>query len=90
MEKDLEILRSILMELKYTPHYIDILINHVKKEFEKSTLGRITSNFLYAVLLFEEGRSIARDIADYFEDYKKKGSFKTKIQNHLDTSRWMK
>jgi len=90
MEKDLEILESILRELKYTPSYIAILLNHLVSELGKSGLDKFTPNFIYSALAFEEGRHKAKEIAEYFEDYRNKGSFKTRMQQFLDKSPWMK
>ena len=53
MEKDLEILESILKELHYTPSYIAILLNHLTSELGKSSLDKFTPNFIYSVLAFE-------------------------------------
>ena len=40
--------------------------------------------------MFELGRNNAKSIAEYFEDYKKTGVYKTKVQRFLDNSPWTK
>jgi hypothetical protein len=90
MEKDLEILREILKEKHFVNNYIDMLIRHIVKNFETTSLSDITPNFLYSILAFEIGRKNAKDVAEYFEDYKKSGVYKPKIQRFLDNSPWMK
>lgn len=90
MEKDLEMLREILTELKYTPTYIQVILDHLLKELSMSSLDEITPHFIYSVLAFEEGRAKAKEIAEYFEDYKKTGTFRTHLQKMLDKSPWMK
>lgn len=86
MEKDLKIIEKILSELNYAPKYVEILLNHIKNEFEKSTLTSITPQFLYSVLIFEEGRHKARRISEYFEDMKKHGSYETDVEKALKKS----
>ena len=90
MENDLEILKKILSELGFVEKYIDVLIKHIVNQFENTSLKEITPQFLYTVLAFELGRKNARDVSEYFEDYKKTGVYKTKIQRFLDRSPWMK
>lgn len=90
MEKDLEILETILREMKYTTSYIAILLDHLVSELGKSGLNKFTPNFIYSALAFEEGRHRAKEIAEYFEDFKTKGSFKTRLQQLLDKSPWTK
>ena len=89
-EKDLEILEKILREMKYSTSYISVLLNHLVKQLQNSKHKRFTPSFLYTHLIFDIGRMNAREIADYFEDYLKTGSYKTKIQQLLDRSPWMK
>jgi len=45
---------------------------------------------LYTVLAFEIGRNNAKNVAENFEDYKKTGEYKTKMQRFLDKSPWTK
>jgi hypothetical protein len=61
-----------------------MLLSHVAKEFENSTLEEITPHFIYSVLIFEEGRQRARQIADYFEEFKNTGSYRTVLQRYFD------
>jgi hypothetical protein len=86
MEKDLQILKNILSDMKYAPGYVDLLINHISKEFEKSSLSHITPQFVYSVLIFEEGRHKAKQISEYFEDFKKHGSYKNIVQKTIEKS----
>jgi hypothetical protein len=90
MEQDLEILKKILSELGFVDTYVEILIRKIVNDFNDSTLTEITPQFLYTVLAFELGRKNARDVSEYFEDFKKSGIYKTKIQRFLDRSPWMK
>lgn len=90
MEQDLEIVKKIFKGHHFADNYVDILINHIISELEKSGKGKITPNFLYTILAFEIGRNTARDVSEDFEDYKKTGEYKSKLQRHLDRSPWMK
>jgi hypothetical protein len=89
-EKDLEILRKILKGHHFVDNYIDILINHVVSHLETTSLGQITPHFLYSALAFELGRNTAKSISEDFEDYKKTGEYKSKLQRFLDRSPFMK
>jgi hypothetical protein len=90
MEKDFEILRKILKEMNFAEGFIDMLIKFVNKQLSIYNFDRLTPNFLYTVLMYEIGRNNARDVSEYFEDYLKKGSFKTKLKDMLDKSPWMR
>lgn len=90
MEQDLLILRKIFEGHHFAKNYIDVLMNHVVSELEKTEKSQITPHFLYAILAFELGRNSARDISEDFEDYKKTGEYKSKLQRYLDRSPWMK
>lgn len=84
MEKDLEILKSVLRRLKYTDLYIDqVVMKMVKDAFDESGLDEITPGFVYAVFLPEEGRKKAADISNYFEQMKNTGDFQTDLEKHL-------
>jgi len=86
LEKDLEILEKILKDMNYSPTYISIILNHLVKKFEESSLDFITPQFVYVTLAFEEGRHKAKEISEYFEDMKEKGSYKTHLQKTIDNS----
>jgi hypothetical protein len=90
MEKDFEVLRKILKEMNFAEGFIDILLKFVIKQLSIYNFDKITPNFLYTVLMYEIGRNNARDVSEYFEDYLKKGSFKTKLKDMLDKSPWMR
>ena len=75
MEKDIKILSQILEDLNYTKDYANMLINHLLKELDTSSLSEITPRFVYINLIFEEGRETARKISEYFEEMKEKGSY---------------
>lgn len=90
MEQDLEIIRRILEELGFADRFILIVIDHLVKQLENSKLDRFTPNFLYTHSIFEIGRNNAKDLAEYFDDYLKTGNYKTKLQQFLDKSPWMK
>jgi len=75
MERDIEILRQIFEDLHYTKDYANMLINHLLKELDTSSLSEITPRFVYINLIFEEGRETARKISEYFEEMKEKGSY---------------
>ena len=85
LETDLEILEKILRDLNYAPKYIEMLLSHLVKELDNSTLNSFTPQFIYSALSFEEGRNKAREIADYFQEFKEKGSYRTKLQKYLDS-----
>jgi hypothetical protein len=90
MEQDLEILKKILNGHHFADNYINILINHIITEMEKSGKSHLTPQFLYVALAFEIGRNNARDVSEEFDDYKKTGEYKSKLQRYLDRSPWMK
>ena len=86
LKKDLEILKKILMDMKYSPSYISVLLTHLVKQLENSSLSHFTPQFIYSTLSFEEGRHKARQISEYFEDLKKHGSYKTSLDKTIDNS----
>lgn len=90
MEQDLEILKKILRGQGIVENMIDVLIGHIIKELDKSGKTKITPQFLYVHLAFEIGRNMAREVSEEFEDYKKTGEYKSKLQRFLDRSPWMK
>lgn len=84
MEKDLEILKKIFTDMKYSDTYVGILLSLILDKFEQSGIDEINPHFIYSVLLPEEGRKRASDVADYFAQMKSTGSYKTELQKHLD------
>jgi predicted amidophosphoribosyltransferase len=90
MEQDLEIIRNILKDLKFADRFIIILIDHLIEKLNKSKHDRFTPNFLYTHSIFEIGRNNARELAEYFDEYLKTGTYKTKLQKFLDNSPYMK
>ena len=90
MEKDFEILKEIFKEMSFADGFIDVLINFVKKQMNVYNFEKLTPRFLYTILIYEIGRNNARDVSEYFEDYLKKGTFKTKLKDLLDKSPWMR
>jgi len=86
LEKDLEMLETILKDMKYSPSYITMLLNHMVKQLDNSSLTYFTPQFIYSVLSFEEGRHKARQISEYFEDLKEKGFYKNTLQKTIDNS----
>ena len=83
MEKDIEILRKIFQELKYGNGYINIILEFIKNKFHETKLPELTPNFIYMILIPEEGREKAREIAKYFQEYKNTGNFQTDFQKIL-------
>jgi hypothetical protein len=51
MKKDFEILKKILIDLHYTESYVEVLLNHLTTELEKSSLSEITPQFIYIHLI---------------------------------------
>lgn len=90
MEQDLTILKKIFKGHHFVENYVDILINHVNSELEKYEKTQITPQFLYTILAYEVGKNTAREISEDFEEYKKTGEYKSKLQRFLDRSPWMK
>ena len=86
LEKDLEILEKILNGMNYSPTFISIILNYLVEKLEESSLENMTPQFIYATLLFEEGRHKAREISEYFQEMKEKGSYKTILQKTMDSS----
>jgi hypothetical protein len=46
----------------------------------------MTPQFVYVTLAFEEGRHKAKEISEYFEEMKEKGSYRTSLQKTIDNS----
>lgn len=90
MEKDFEVLEKILKDLNFAKGFVDMVLEYVKKQMVSYNFEKLTPNFLYTVLLYEIGRNNARDVSEYFEDYLKKGTYKTKLKDLLDKSPWMR
>lgn len=86
LEKDLEILEKILMDMNYSPTYISIMLNHLVEKLQESSLEYMTPQFIYVTLAFEEGRHKAKEISEYFEEMKEKGSYRTSLQKTIDNS----
>ena len=90
LEKDLEVLEKILISLGFSTNYISIVLTYLVNKLEDTSLESFTPSFLYTLLSPEIGKSNSRDVADYFEQYQITGTFKTKLQDLLDKSPWMK
>jgi len=86
LEKDLIILDKILEDMNYTPKYREILISGLVNKLEDYKLTELTRNFIYVALAFDEGKSTATNIADYWEQMKNSGSYKTALQKSLENS----
>lgn len=90
LEKDLELLNKILTDLKYTTHYREALINQLLKSLEDYKLPNLTRNFLYVSLVPEEGKERASEIADYWQQAKNTGFYKTNLEKALQSSAFAK
>lgn len=86
MEQDLVLLDKILKDMNYTTEYRNNLISDLVKNLEDYGLKNITRNFLYVSLTPEEGKEKAAEIADYWDQMKTSGSYKTKLQSALEKS----
>jgi hypothetical protein len=86
LEKDLKILEKILMDMNYSPTYISIMLNHLVEKLQESSLEYMTPQFVYVTLAFEEGRHKAKEISEYFEEMKEKGSYRTSLQKAINNS----
>lgn len=86
LEKDLDILDKILRDLNYTTTYREILLSGLVNKLEDYGMKNMTRNFIYVTLSPEEGRNTASDVADYWEEMKQTGSYKTKLQKTLEKS----
>lgn len=86
MNEDLEILRKILHREGYTPSFADIIINKVRESGREN----LTAPAIYTLLLYDLGRKNSKDIAEYFEEYKEKGNYRTNLQKMIDRSPWSK
>lgn len=90
MEQDFAILKKIFKGHHFAENYVDILMRHVSSELEKYEKTQITPQFIYTILAYEVGKNTAREISEDFEEYKKTGEYKSKLQRLLDRSPWMK
>lgn len=90
MDKDLDILEKILTELGYSKNFISIILTHLVNKLVEYKFKEFTPNFLYTILSPEIGKKTSRDVSDYFEQYRSKGSYNTKLQDYLNKSPWMK
>ena len=86
LEKDLIMLDKILKDMNYTPQYREILISGLVNKLEDYKLNDLTRNFIYTSLAFDEGKSKSSEIADYWEEMKQTGSYKTNLQKSLEKS----
>lgn len=86
MEKDLILLDNILKDMNYSSQGRDILINKIAKDLENYNLDKLTRNFIYVSLIPEEGKLKSSEIADYWEEAKNLGTYKTKLQRTLEKS----
>jgi hypothetical protein len=86
LEKDLDILDKILRDLNITPTYREILLSGLVKKLEDYNMDRLSRNFIYVALAHDEGKSFASEVADYWEEMKQTGSYKTNLQKTLEKS----
>lgn len=86
LEKDLIILEKILKDLHFTPSYREIILSSLVKKLEEYGLKDLSRNFIYVALSYDEGKQKASEIADYWEQVKNTGSYKTKLQQSLEKS----
>ena len=83
MERNIEILKQILSDLKYSDSYSDILISEIIRRFENSGLDEITSHLVYNALAYEEGKETARKIANYYEQILNTGNYETDLEREF-------
>jgi hypothetical protein len=62
------------------------MLNHLVEKLQESSLEYMTPQFIYVTLAFEEGRHKAKEISEYFEEMKEKGSYRTSLQKTIDNS----
>jgi len=86
LEQDLNILDKIFKDLNFTTTYREILLSSLVNNLERSGMKNITRNFIYVSLSPEEGKKTATEIADYWEEMKQTGSYKTNLQKTLENS----
>lgn len=86
LEKDLVILDKILRDMNYTPNYREILLSGLVNKLEDYGLENLSRNFIYVSLSYDEGKQKATEIADYWEQVKNTGSYKTQLQQTLEKS----
>jgi len=84
MEKDLKLIEKILNDLNYSVEYSNVLLNSLKSYFEESGLDQITPNMIYNNFAYDLGKKDARDIANYFEELKQTGSYRTELEKLMD------
>ena len=61
-------------------------ITDLINKLEDYKLNDLTRNFIYVSLAYDEGKSKASEIADYWEEMKQTGSYKTTLQKSLEKS----
>jgi len=86
LEQDLVMLDKILKDMNYTPQYREMLLSGLVNKLEDYKLKDLTRNFIYVALAYDEGKSTATNIADYWEQMKNTGSYKTVLQKSLENS----
>lgn len=86
LEKDLLMLSKILKDLHFTPSYREVLLSNLVRKLEDYGLKNLTRNFIYVALSYDEGKEKASEIADYWEQMKNTGSYKTNLQKTLEKS----
>jgi len=84
MKEEIQMVRSILEKKKFRREYIDILLNFLQSNFENSSLDHITPNMIYNSFAYELGKHEAREIANYFEEFKQTGSYQTELEKLMD------
>lgn len=90
MDNDLEILRKIFSDMKFTMTFSDMLISLIQSKFDESGIPEITPHFIYIVLMPELGKNQAMNISSYFEQMKKEGGYETELQRMLKNSPYLK
>jgi hypothetical protein len=83
VERNIEILKQILNDLKYSDSYSDILISEIIRRFETSGLNEITPHLVYNALAYEEGKETARKIANYYEQILNSGTYETDLEKEF-------
>lgn len=86
LEKDLIILEKILKDLHFTPSYREVILSGIVKKLEEYGLKDLSRNFIYVALSYSEGKQKASEIADYWEQVKNTGSYKSQLQQTLEKS----
>lgn len=86
MKEDIEILRNIFHREGYTSEFTNIMLNKILETNRKF----LTPHSVYALLSYDLGKNSSKEIAEYFDEYKKTGTYKTMLQKMLDRSPWNK